>query len=919
MEKKQPPAPSKENETTVKENESSSKKKHPVRVFFVTIICIILFVLLAVVLWCLYASVDRKESLSVVPAQFAAYIRTDHLWASANPLVDVKALDVFLSDAKYGTVRNAVMQFRASPLRNNKWLALAADRRTDAAFYSDGSFVAAVDMGILSAATRLAPLFYRQIQVKGLSYVTSESNSWFQYESGKTVIFAKPYHNLLLIASSKKLFDKMCTASCRADYSAERLEELSQRLNAPFRVACDVNTLLAFDETISYKIAPKVQPLLKTDTLAFVDFGVTNEDMHLKLSFPLASLTKNDVSAFAEDAKLPEPLVSLVCNASTESQLLKNLPASVQYYTLLNAAEIPLLVSAVTPFIPADKDVDGLWAKGESLCKMFFSLSLEDLFYSWTGKEIAVLGLEGKKDPVFAIQIADEDKRAAVFKQLTASILLDERSSLVLNGMRIPQLSLPEFLQNILNVMNVRIAKPYYYVSNGFVYFSESAENIVQIASSAGEDALVSTDNFKAVSSLQYDATSVSLYYNLARSIPFFLKAKTSFSAALQLYNIGRADVSVNRNRKGEGTLEVLLQAVSHEEKSTTAVPGYPLTLDGKKNMQFCRNVEKKPQLVFWVQDDTNIQLLCVDTSTGANYSCSAKVQIVPAEKNAAAGVLWAVTGDGSVFLFDKEMKPLSGFPVALGAGASVSPVCYKDMLLVYVDDGTFRFVKTDGTFTTKTIGENVKLQSPPAVLGNVIAFYSKRLAGTLVMTAGGVEDPSAAVFTAPVASIAYGSPALLLKDEHASIEMAFVTQSGSFSLYNGEANALLSAPVALEKVYYTNAVSDGTYFYVLSSDAILTRFDANGEMFSVQIPDLTAQSATLTTFDYDGDGKKELFVNGDSNLIYGFTNSLELLKKFPVAGRGAPVFADLDGDNKNECLTISLDNKLNAYKVLKK
>src|SRR5574344_2585819 len=161
-----------------------NKRKHPVRNFFVAIVCMLLSVLLLLVAWCFYAALDKRQSLSVLPAEFAAYIRTDHLWNSANPLVDVKALDVFLADAKFGEARNGVMQFRASEIRKNKWIARAADRRADATFYSDGSFAVALDMGVFSAATRLAPSLHNILKVKGLSYVISDTNEWFQYDAG---------------------------------------------------------------------------------------------------------------------------------------------------------------------------------------------------------------------------------------------------------------------------------------------------------------------------------------------------------------------------------------------------------------------------------------------------------------------------------------------------------------------------------------------------------------------------------------------------------------------------------------------------------------------------------------------------------------------------------------------------------------
>jgi len=900
------------------------KKHHPIRTFFIVLISLVILLLFVVAAWFVYASCDRKKSLSVIPAEFAAYVRTDHLWKSANPLVDVKAIDVFLSDAKYGQIRNAVMQFRSSPIRKNKLVAIAADRRIDAAFYSDTSFAAAIDMGGFSAITRLAPLFAKQIKVQGLSYVTSDANEWFQYESGKTIIYAKPYHNLLLVSTSKKRFDKMCLAKCIDDYSAERLAELSEKLHSPFRIGCDVNTLLAYDETIQHKTAPYILPLLKKDALAFVDFGITDNDVHVQILFPLAKLLKNSIPALSADTKISEQFLELVVNSSSESKLLNQLPDCVQYYTLLNAGDLPHLLKAAQPFIPGSKNIDNLWSKGEVLCKMVFSLTLEDLLYSWTGKEIAVLGLEGKKDPVFAVQITDEQKRAAVFQKIASSFVIDESKKLILNGISVPQLELPDFLQGLLGAAGVTVAKPYYLVSGGYVFFSESAENVVEVTSAERARLLEHTDMFKQVSSLQQNETAISLYYNLARSIPFFLKSSSSLSKTLQLYNIGRADVCVDRKSDGSGTLSVLLQAVSRQEKQTTAVPGFPLTLDGKKNTQLCRTNAKRPQLLFWVQDGSIIHLYNADTSAHATYDASDAVFIVPSRDDK----LWALTSAGSVFLFDKELKVVEGFPVALEVSCPVAPALYGDELLVFADDGSFRMVRVDGSVEPVQIGTNVKLHGTPTVCDSTIAFYSKRLAGSLFIAQKTASDEgqTAGAFESheiPVTGIAYGEPAVMKNKSKAEngtvLSVAFVTQNGIFSLFDELGEPILSAPIALDKVYYANTVSNDNYFFVVSSDYTLTRIGTDGSTNSVAVAEVTAQAPYIVAYDYDNDGNKEIFVNGDSNLIYGYTQDFTALKNFPVVGTGLPQFVDLDGDNKNECVTISLDGKLNAYKVLKR
>lgn len=895
------------------DKETEIKKHHPVRKILLVLLIIFLVLFFMLAGWIIYSSLERKDTMSVLPSDFTLYLRSDRLWSAANPIVDVKALDVFLADPAYGEVRSAVMGFRSSEIRKNKWLAFAANRRVDAAFYNDGTLAAAVDMGPLSSVTRIASKAYSFIKVPNLSYVSSDGKTWFEYAAGKTIIYAKPYHNFLLIATSKKLLLKMAAADNLKDYTPDRKNIFTAKLKNPFRIVCDVSKVLAFNETVKKSVSPIVMPLLIENPYAYIDFGITDSDMHMQLTFPLATLTPETIDSFEAGKKLPPAILSIAAGNSDKSILLGRLGDTVQYYTMINIAPLAQLKDAAVPLVPKQKNIEGLWATGESVCKMLFSISLEDLLFSWTGKEMAVLGLEGKKDPVFVIQVSDEAKRKDVFDKVFSSFLINENNSLILNGMRVPQMKLPDFLQNVLEAFGIKIAKPYYFVNDGYVYFSESAENIVQIANQDAKTLLEQNDNFKSASTLQKKELSLSIFYNLARSIPFFLDSKSSFAKALQTYNIGRADVRIERDGKGEGNLLVLLQAISREEKGHTSVPGYPLSLDGTHNTQLCRTMSRKPQLLFWVQDDTKIQMYSADSSASASFDVDDKVQIVPASEDTKNGVLWAVSGSGVVYLFTKELKVAEGYPVALNSSCTTKPTLFEDALLVPSDDGVFHYVLSDGTVKEEKFSFSGKIKSTPSTQGSTIAFYSKSLAGSLLV-ATNVGKPDEAVNTTQISNIAFGSPAIIVSDDATTI--AFITQNGLLSLYDKNAVPLSTKPISFDKVYYTNAVTNGTYFYILSSDGVMSRISTTGEILSIQIPNCSAKSPTVVTEDYDGDGVKEIFVNGDSNLIYGFTENLELIAKFPVAGIEVPVFADLDGDNKQECMTISLDNKLNAYKL---
>ena len=71
--------------------------------------------------------------------------------------------------------------------------------------------------------------------------------------------------------------------------------------------------------------------------------------------------------------------------------------------------------------------------------------------------------------------------------------------------------------------------------------------------------------------------------------------------------------------------------------------------------------------------------------------------------------------------------------------------------------------------------------------------------------------------------------------------------------------------------------------------------------------------SSFLKNFRKDNAG---IFICPDANTLYGFTENLELISGFPLVGYGIPAFADINGDKNLDCITITIDKKLNAWNL---
>ena len=119
-----------------------------------------------------------------------------------------------------------------------------------------------------------------------------------------------------------------------------------------------------------------------------------------------------------------------------------------------------------------------------------------------------------------------------------------------------------------------------------------------------------------------------------------------------------------------------------------------------------------------------------------------------------------------------------------------------------------------------------------------------------------------------------------------------------------------------LEGLFYVTLTYADGYLFALSSTGSLTRISLDGSTLEVEIPYFKAKTGAVTAADYNNDSKKEIFVSGDGNTVYGFTSFMEMIEDLPVSGYNEPVFLDITGDKKNNMLILSIDNYLNAYKL---
>ena len=874
-----------------------SKKKNPITFIIKCLLFCILSIFLFLAGLFAFSALDRKDSVSVIPKDYSIYLHTDSAWDSLVPLLDLQAADILLSSEPLVQFRGLFMNLRSSNLRSSKLLDFLASRPVTAMFYSEeefsAKFVAVANLGFLSAITRSLPLFEFALPKQIIAV-----NNHYEYKLKDSTIYIKPVKNLLVVSNSLDYLKAATEVDNSKFYSEEEKEFLLKKNDKSIRLIADSYNL-ANNFTAENEILKPITSVLAKNQLSEVSFEITDETIKLKAELPFEA-SINSESAF----------YSLIKKESSLPTILTRLGDVVQYYTTINAGTFEELKEALFPLIPANKNADALWKKANSMCNVLFSSSIEDLIFSWTGKEFAALGIRGHNDPVFAIQVKDEVQRELMFEQIFSSILIKNNDSLILNGVRLPQLILPGFLNSVLSLFNINIPFPYYVEYDGFIYFSESPECLCELINSMkGENKLSKTDNWKEVSSEQKAESTLSLFYDLEQSMPFFLRGKSVFSEVLKLYSIGRCDIRINNCN-----LEFQLQAIARRAGDLRSIPGFPINLDETAKLEYILSTsnEKSPELVFWLENSKTIKALNVSSTQVFSFEMPEECCIKAAPQELANnGVLWAVTKNGAIYLFNNKLIPLKRFPILSGE-KSVGLITATDSKLVMpLENGNILFVDSEGYIFTEEIEPMGKLRAVPVALENNFALYYKGFIGEILFFEDGVcKNPDSAEL---IDGIAFGAPATL--KSNGNVYTAFITQNGM--LYIWENGVQVSNKIIkLQNTFNSNVVASNSNFYALGVDSTVYKISIDGSFMSVKIPDCTAKNGYICVaknFRKDNCG---VFVCPDSNVLYGFTEGLELISGFPLVGYGIPAFADVNGDKSLDCITLSIDNKLNAWNL---
>lgn len=920
-------------ETTVEPEEKTvkTKKKRPLALRLLLLpVKLLLVFLLIVLVWFTFCFFDRIKPADALPPDYALYMRTDSVWDTTEPLLDLDATLVAMTSPELQKYRDKYLLVKSSKLRKNFFVRQALKRRVDAALYAsekegEPAAIIVLDAGFLSGALRLSPVILPRIKAlsKQMDLAVNRHGSFYLLQNKEAENQAEAQgtagensektgssadngcfvikKNLIIFSTSRSLLEEAMTYSNSALYKKAELEAVNARMKDPLRIFVNGEKLieLAGENQLAKQYLQPVVPYLSEDEYTNLNFGITNNELNVTISVPMNN-------------KDPEhPVIKLTKKDSSVPGLLPKFSEDVQYYTLISSGTLKELFDAALKIVPSEKNLMSTWNKSDQICRIVFNLSLDDLFFSWSADEFAVFGIEGKSEPVFAIKIADEERRRVIFDRVFSSYIIQSNDSLLVDGVRLPCIQMPGFVLSILQALNINVPKPYYLIKDGYLYLTQSPENLVAINFDyQNSKKLSGSENWMRVSSRQNPYSSLSLYYNLERSIPFFIKGNSAMSKVLELYNSGRFDLRIKDN-----TLTVQLQASAVAPESSRHIPGFPVELEKKSNAELVKSNAKKSKMIYWVETDNSVNSLDCGNFERGRFELEEVRYIVAASEatvKANGGELWAVTKSGMVYLLNAKLESVFGYPILTGLTMSCPPFAYKDSLVLVDNEGSFCLISNTGELSGLETGVESDIKASPKVSGDIMAFYEKGFFGGIHL----YKDLKPLNEDGPfeLDGIAYGSPCIFTQGGKQYVAM--ITQAGELYVYDFDGNLLEPFPIALDGIFYLNVEMADGYLFALSSEGELYRVSLDGQLLKVRIPYFTAKTGRITVCDYDDKEGQEIFVSGEGNSLYGFNSSLELLPEFPVSGYGNPLFIDLNGDNRKDCLSITFDNKISAAKV---
>jgi len=880
-----------------------------------------LFIVLAVIFaaWTAFSMIGRVDAAYVIPDSASIRISISNPVSLLDGIINHETFNEVSSVPALAAAMPFLTMLHENDILDNGLLRMAARGNVELALLfetalseeEDGFFIAAWDLGLLSPLLRILPAISNLANIPNLYYVQAGNNSRFEFRMEDRTLYIGPHRNLLFITDKARVFESRSAIHSGREAAFSSIKPSSY--DAAFMISNEyVSELFGNQDSGIAAIIENIE----FDSRVEAGISIYPKKIDMHISVPMSSNQSSLSRILGQRSQVPG--------------MAERIPADAQYATVLSAGTLDELYQTALVF---KTDLDAALRTAETSSRLLLGLSLNDLLFSWTGNEFAAFGLEGRPHPVYAIQIADERKRREVFDRAFRSIVLNENIRLNLDGTRIPRIEVPEFLQALLRHWDINIPSPYYLIQSDFMLVSESAEALLSASRSMQRnDVLPRTEAWRNIAGRRSTASSLSLYYSLDLSIPFFLRNNTALSGFMSLYRQGYARIAFNR-----GVTDIFLSLVPGSGNGVNLVSGYPLVVGNRPSNQVFGYGRGENGRIFFTSGGNAVSLNMSD-NTMKELSGLGTHWIIPAED--AGNSAWIVTDRGRVTLVNADMEIADGFPLVLGLRLSSPPAAYNGKLYLCDEDGRIYTIEENGNRGTWETRFIAAVRSPPSFLTissrrestSYAAVYPKSFIGEIwLLDLNGnavpnwpapiavedVEDDEESdgsfAFGSAGSGIGFGSPHLFAHNNE--VRVAFINQAGQLFIYNANAESIEPFPINLNGVFYNQPVFDGEYLWLVSMEGTFFRVGLDGEVLCQNIPGFSVkEEGYITVFDSDGDKIPEVYFTGEGNALYAFTRNFRSLEGFPLPLWGRPHFVPAQGRANAEIFGMGMSMRLYRY-----
>jgi hypothetical protein len=845
----------------------------------------------------------RADPAAFLPSSYTAYLQVPSLRVLYDRWLNLAVADVVLASPDLAPYRAALADLRGLALTRSPVVRTLIDVRADIVLLPRGGVLAVVDLGWRGMFTPLARLAGPMLSLPGFSFLNDAGQPLYRYTAGGTTITAALADNVAVVsldaqAVKDALQRKASDTGLAATSSRELLRKIGLRSKDTLRLLVDgreLSTSLLSPDPVGKKLLGSLQVAGQT----MLDVRLSDEAFALEAGLPVA-------------ASLPE-LSSALARPRAPLGVLRHVPAGVSLLTVLNVAPLSDLYKLAAAF--QGKDVQEVFAKADEGARSMVGAGIDELLLSWVGAEMGTFVISGSADPVYFARISDEAAYQRAMEKLTHSLVAGKDSSLVLDGVRIERLSLPWYVELILDAVGASVPEPYFISRGGYLFLSLDAENLAAAARAADTGSnLAAEPAYAALTQGRASDVSLLLWYDATRAEPYLLRGSGLLYDVLRLYAQGVVTV-----RATPSDIDVTLKASRAAAGGAAVLPGFPLSPEGgvSGDLLAFRFADARAPVLAWLKGRAALVMTDATGRRIAEAPLEPDCVLVPEEREPGVlTALWAVSPGGTVWRFGPRLGLLAPFPIATGIASLMPPRVVQGRLALFSrPDSTLVMIGPDGSRSLLSRTFDDPLLSPPDVRDGRMAFYPKSFdARVHLADLDGIDVPG---WPVQASGISLGAPRIASDGQRTFV--CFLTQAGKLHLWDLSGTPVAPFPVSLPGVYSATPaimkVLGRPVMIALAQDGTMTMVGMDGLVrLQVRVPDLDGRRAQVLCVDPAGDGRQVILLYGADAFIAGYDDSLRPLPGFPVKGFSRPQVLDLNQDGGVEMISAGLDGKIYAY-----